>query len=563
MAALERFPANLSCDEGDNLREIYQILRTGKPGFFELDWKPQPAFSQHLTAWSVALFGDSPDPYLEALDAAKTMPEKQAVLKRWREDLADLDDVFAMRLPSAIFSVLAIAFFYALARRTLPRPAATAAAFLLALNPMYLNFSRSGWENVHICLATFLAVWGVVRLVERRGAWWVNVPVAAVGGAWGLYGYFSGRAVGLVLAVGVAMLFILAPPRERPMSPRCRLVAGVQWLLFWFLLAGPVLVAFPMYLTTSQAMPHWWWALSAVAILAAWALTLSWYRRLALDLWGGRADGRRLGRLALRLAAVAVLSLALFVPQLPTIAKHWQRFTMRMRTVSSLHVEMPADNFDKRVDMIRHNTWMSLQAPLRPINNRLRYAPGQEPLLHPALGFLMLVGMLVSLPRFGRHAWWWLMLVVPFFVTQVMTRGTPDGARGIAIIPVLYYFAGLGMLRFRALWYGSRRRTVPVLLILFALLAAWAQTALYLEWTGSEHTLGQRSPDVRIDEFPEWSQWQIIHLHRNRGTRNIGEWRHLRQNTPAIDLVRRALAAGQDARATHLAAARGEAWRRP
>ena len=186
------FPANLSCDEGDNLREIYQIIERGKPPLFGLDWKPQPAMSQHMAAGAVRVLGDPSGRYLERFESAKTPEARRVVLDEWRGDLSDFDDVFALRFNSAVLSVLAIALFYLLARRTVSGPAALVAMFLLAVNPAFLNFSRSGWENVHIALAMFLAVWGVSRLVERRGPWPVNVLAAAVGAAWGSTGISPG-----------------------------------------------------------------------------------------------------------------------------------------------------------------------------------------------------------------------------------------------------------------------------------------------------------------------------------------------------------------------------------
>ena len=121
----------------------------------------------------------------------------------------------------------------------------------------------------------------------------------------------------------------------------------------------------------------------------------------------------------------------------------------------------------------------------------------------------------------------------------MMTRGTPDVARGIALFPVLYYFVAVGLDRFRPLWRGSRRFAVPVVLVAFALAAAAYDGHLYYRWTASPHTLGQRHPDVRLDEFPEWVQWQYLSLAKRGGTRNIGEWRNLREHAPAGELVRR------------------------
>ena len=89
--ALDSVPLNITADESDNLKSVWQARVTGQPGVFGLDWKPSPAFSIQLFRASMAVFGD---------------------------------DVYGMRMLSAILSVIGLLPFYALARRTVQAPAA-------------------------------------------------------------------------------------------------------------------------------------------------------------------------------------------------------------------------------------------------------------------------------------------------------------------------------------------------------------------------------------------------------------------------------------------------------
>ena len=57
--SLTDIPPNLVPDEADNLITVYRIMADIGPGFFELDWKPQPAFSAYMMGWFMGVFGET------------------------------------------------------------------------------------------------------------------------------------------------------------------------------------------------------------------------------------------------------------------------------------------------------------------------------------------------------------------------------------------------------------------------------------------------------------------------------------------------------------------------
>ena len=414
---LGTFPANLVCDECDNLRNIYEIIVFDDPSLFGLDWKPQAALSLHMMSWFIRWGGNSP---------------------------------FMLRLPSALISVVALIPFYYLMRRSVSRTASLAAVLLLSTNPWYLNFSRSGWENVHICLATFLAVLGLIRALEGRGRWWVNVLVSSVGTAWSLYGYFAGRAVPFILALSLPFAFWLYPTRKR----------------------------------------------------------------------------RILGTYA----AITVLSLVLFAPQMPVIYDQWDAFTSRMRTVSALHVPLPSKDHESRVELLKDNLISAILSVTWPINNTRRYAAPAQPLIHPLVGLLAELGMFTSLWVLRRHIWWWLMLVVPLICTQVLTTQIPHAARGIAIAPILFYFAAVGLDVLSPYWYGFSQRRVAIVVVLLCMIAVYGDLRLYHEWMAAPETLLNRGPGVSVADFPYWAQWQINRLQKSGlKTGSMESWEKNRQ----------------------------------
>lgn len=179
VAWLGTIPGNITADEADNLTTIFKIQVTGDPGLFGLDWKPQPAMSMYVFSAFMWVFGD---------------------------------DIFGMRMASVVLSTLALLPFYALARRVVQPVAALGGAALLATGLWYLNFSRSGWENVHVALFSLTAAWALTVALERRQLRWFAVAGAAA--ALGLYGYFAGRLILVALLAYAPLAFWWAQGRR-------------------------------------------------------------------------------------------------------------------------------------------------------------------------------------------------------------------------------------------------------------------------------------------------------------------------------------------------------------
>jgi 4-amino-4-deoxy-L-arabinose transferase-like glycosyltransferase len=187
-------------DECDNTVNAIQILNGSGPGFFGLDWKPQPALAVHVLAGTLASVGAS---------------------------------VMSVRLPSALLSAIALIPFFAVARRVASPASAALAALLLAAHVGYLHFSRSGWENVQICLWTLLAMAAVRRGEERAGsAAWALAGVAA---GLATLTYFAGRTVIVFLALYLPIALWRAPQRSRVLA------GGAVMLLAYGLTLAPYL----------------------------------------------------------------------------------------------------------------------------------------------------------------------------------------------------------------------------------------------------------------------------------------------------------------------------------
>ena len=192
-------------DECDNTVNAISILQGKGPGLFGLDWKPQPALAVNILAASLALTGPS---------------------------------VAAIRFPSAVFSVVALIPFFLLVRRVAGDYSALLATVLLAFHPGFLHFSRSGWENVQICLWTLLAMEAATRGETKGGFFWWALTGAAA--ALSSMTYFAGRATPVFL-----FLYIMA-----------RMIGQRDERARW--MRGAVLMAIVFAVCVSPLLPTIW-----------------------------------------------------------------------------------------------------------------------------------------------------------------------------------------------------------------------------------------------------------------------------------------------------------------
>ena len=167
------------------------------------------------------------------------------------------------------------------------------------------------------------------------------------------------------------------------------------------------------------------------------------------------------------------------------------------------------------------------------VNNTAQYSPVGEPQLETITGLLVLAGMALSLflPGLRRRPenWlWWSMLLVAWTATQILTVGTPNGARGIGYMPTLLYFAAVAVeLPVRAASRLPRTaRWAPAAMTAIVLLAvAYGNVTHYVEWQSQPRTRQDRHLYIAAYEFPEWASEVIERARTKQVNSNVGTWR--------------------------------------
>lgn len=169
---LDSLPYNLNPDEADNLTTYLLAKHTNNPSLLGFNWNGAPAINIYLIGFFWELFGKS---------------------------------FFGLRFLSALLSSLSILVFFVLSRKVTKNPAlAFIFSLSLATNPWFLNFSRSGWENVFNALTLMIIFLGFYFLYLKQ-SFKMALFLLILGSVASFYFYHPGKlffpAVVLILLI--------------------------------------------------------------------------------------------------------------------------------------------------------------------------------------------------------------------------------------------------------------------------------------------------------------------------------------------------------------------------
>ena len=232
-------------------------------------------------------------------------------------------------------------------------------------------------------------------------------------------------------------------------------------------------------------------------------------------------------------AITLLTAMILFLPQVRTIWERWEYFNSRVQLLWIWNVEWPYLGDSSTVQILLHQVERTLRSFFLMDPRVNAYGLNQKYLrlgwafLDPLSSILYWVGLVASLFMWKRTALWWCFLLVLLFPIQILSSGTPDGARAIGAAPFLYLFVALAI--DRVLYWGRKQRRVVVGLLAVVLLVAvainlWA----YVNWMESPTAAYERQPAVEVGEFETWQRLQIEAAERGEGGFNVREWHQMR-----------------------------------
>lgn len=222
--SLSDYPSGLNADEAALGYNAYSLLLTGK--------------DEHGVSWPVNLisFGD----YKPAGYAYLLIPFVK---------LLGLTE-FAVRIPSAIFGVIAIYILYKLTKEIFNENIALTASLLLCISPWHLHYSRGGWE-VNVASTFILAgLWQFVIWYKTSSI--KNLLFTAFLLLVSMYFYQSARVIAPLLGITLIASYYKQS------------VANIKQVLIASTLSAVLLIPLGLSIVTSDASSR----LSGVGLLA-------------------------------------------------------------------------------------------------------------------------------------------------------------------------------------------------------------------------------------------------------------------------------------------------------
>lgn len=280
-----------------------------------------------------------------------------------------------------------------------------------------------------------------------------------------------------------------------------------------------VLVAYLLDVALARQRP-WLWALLGAAL----ALALYGYfagRALVpvvavcfgIALLRRDADPKALVRGLVLASGVCLLLIA---PQLKTQLERWDYANTRPRAVSIFSLKGEPYLGDRELPAIIANQTLRtakgfLLLDRSVMHNGLwaRHRPQGWGLVDAVTGVCYWLGLGAGVYYWRRYAYWWAFLLIPLFLTQVFSVGTPDSSRALVSAPFLFLFAGLGLQQLLTLAQLTRRpvwrpATAGVCVAIVLAVGAF-NVERYFRWIEEPAALRAREPAVAVGEFPLYS----------------------------------------------------------
>lgn len=370
--------------------------------------------------------------------------------------------VWALRLPAVLMSVLGLVLFYLAARlATQSIPASLTAMILLSTHAGYLHFSRTAWENIGVCSGVIADFLLISILLKRQ----IQKSGNTNGAESTVVDIALTALIGLCTAFSVMIYFagrvsVVLIPVYFLLCILHPATKGVRWSCFGYLCL--------IFLFTGL-------------FLSPFLLN---YQTLVLD----------------------VRTTSLMRREFPVL-QLWNEGKIR---------ELVTYIFLRTGEAFCWIWW--------PMDHDARYFPGGFSLLSWYAVILVLIGWWVSLMTKSKNTgWWWLVLIVPYIVSQVFISSVFNLARGSLVLPALYLFLALGL--GHVVGFCRKRRDQILVCGLLALSGAIEGSLRYFAWMESDEFRRVIEPAIEPEDIAPWLQQVYVQTRGNPGDSCIFPYR--------------------------------------
>jgi 4-amino-4-deoxy-L-arabinose transferase-like glycosyltransferase len=231
----------------------------------------------------------------------------------------------------------------------------------------------------------------------------------------------------------------------------------------------------------------------------------------------------------------ASVCFVLFLPELRVILQDPNRFNTRVQAASILAHPPPGES---NLEIFKHQfsvTFNSFFQMDRSTGGR--YKGLGMAWLDSITALFYFVGLAVGLVRLRSTVLWWLLLLVPLAITQLLTIDIPSGARAIPAIAPMCFFAAVGIDFLLRL--GRKVQLFSQLaLVVLTLAAATMNIHDFVQWVDSPTSMSERQPAVPSDAFNTWREFQEARLQANLPMLNADEYTALPASAIAAQIVK-------------------------
>lgn len=223
---------------------------------------------------------------------------------------------------------------------------------------------------------------------------------------------------------------------------------------------------------------------------------------------------------------LAVFSLSFFLTILPLILiilANKETYFLRPGTVFILNSQQ--NILYQTIDVFRGLVLFDSNVLGKGVEN-LRYYPTNTALVHPLVQFLFYFGVFISLILKRNLAIWYFVYGLSFLFLGILTTDSPNPARLITILPVIYMLVGIGLNElYKKMHYRFKTTFVSIIPITIVSFIISYNVFTYFTWITSREVANARQPAIDYKEFPAWQKYQIQRVKNNLYTISIYEWR--------------------------------------
>lgn len=229
----------------------------------------------------------------------------------------------------------------------------------------------------------------------------------------------------------------------------------------------------------------------------------------------------------LSIILISLIFLIFTFPQIYATIRYQQKAFDRIQTVSILKKENSLEEaFKNTKNNIQGFILFDISAFEKSGSLNARYLPLNRPPIDIFLLPFYLFGLILC---FKKYPYLFFTFIMVLFPVQILSTNTPDGARAIHAISLMYLFIMLGINKFLALLKGYNPNLAVGIISILLICSSLIDLRSYFTWISNNSTLQARRPAVRNSEYSLWESSLENEIKQKKWGFTVGTWEIIAQ----------------------------------